>query len=142
MESIPQQDAHNEPTGQEINPNELRKKLDAVLQYRTIEELYALFDEGMDINQTDFQDRTALMLMAHRGEKDVVENLIARGADVNKVMMYHGSYKLVRCNREYCHADRRKAPHFFRQEHSFLKLVYLKLLEYALKLIFPIPKDP
>lgn len=70
------------------NPNELRKTLDNVLQYGTLADLEALFDGGMDINQTDFEGRTALQHMASRGRKDAVEMLISRGADVNVVFMY------------------------------------------------------
>jgi len=70
------------------NPNELMRQLDRAIQYGTIDELMELFDKGMDIDQTDFQGRTALQLMSFRGKKDVVETLIQRGANVNAICMY------------------------------------------------------
>jgi ankyrin repeat protein len=74
----------------EKNPNELMKELDRVLNFGTPEDLFALFDNGMDINQTDFEGRTALQIMTVKGKKEVVEELISRGADVNHVFMYQG----------------------------------------------------
>ncbi len=65
------------------------RQMDNALQYGTTEGLMALFDGGMNIDQTDFQGRTALQLMSFRGKKDVVEALIARGANVNALFMYH-----------------------------------------------------
>lgn len=74
----------------EINPNKLRKLLDQALQYGNLEDLEDLFNEGMDIDQTDFEGRTALQMMSAKGNKKSVEMLIAKGADVNRVFMYHG----------------------------------------------------
>lgn len=83
--------AGHEPSNQEIvNPNELMKQMDHALQYGSIESLMQLFDDGMDINQPDFQDRTALMLCTARGQKEVVEILLERGADVNLISMFQG----------------------------------------------------
>lgn len=79
MEKTPEQD---------INPNELKRQLDQAIQYGTDEKVLSLFDNGMDIDQTDFQGRTALQLMAHRGKKDMVETLLTRGANVNSICMY------------------------------------------------------
>lgn len=70
------------------HPNELRKLLDHALQFGTTADLEALFDDGMDVNQGDFQGRTALMMSSFRGKKDVIEMLIRRGADINRVFMY------------------------------------------------------
>ena len=75
----------------EINPNKLCKLLDQALQYGTIEDLEGLFNEGMDINQTDFEGRTALQMMSAKGNKKAVEMLLVRGANVNMIFMYHGS---------------------------------------------------
>lgn len=81
---------NNSQDQEPINPNEQRKLLDRTLQYGTVEDLEKLFNEGMDINQTDFEGRTALQLMSFRGNKAAVEMLIARGANVNYVFMYQG----------------------------------------------------
>lgn len=74
----------------EQNPNDLHRKLDHALQYGTLEDLEALFSEGMDINQTDWEGRTALQLLAFKGNKEGVEMLLGRGADVNAIFMYQG----------------------------------------------------
>lgn len=70
------------------NPNERMKRMDHALQFGDVSDLEALFDQGMDIKQTDFQGRTALMLSVVKGKKDAVEMLIGRGADVNCVFKY------------------------------------------------------
>lgn len=70
--------------------NEQRRKLDRVLQFGTLEDLRNLFDGGIDINQTDFGGRTALHIMSATGNKEAVEMLLDRGADINKVFMYQG----------------------------------------------------
>ena len=75
---------------QEQNPNDFRRKLDHALQHGTLEELETLFEQGMDINQTDWEGRTALQLLSYRGNKKGVEMLLARGADVNALFMYQG----------------------------------------------------
>lgn len=73
----------------DAHPNDLRRMLDHTLQFGTTADLEALFDDGMDVNQDDFEKRTALMMSSFRGKKDAVEMLIRRGADVNRVFMYH-----------------------------------------------------
>ena len=73
---------------QEKDPNELRRVLDRSIEYGTTEELMSLFENGMDINQVDFQDRTALQMMSFKGKKDVVEKLISMGANINHVFMF------------------------------------------------------
>lgn len=75
---------------QDEHPAKLRELMDNTLEFGTTTDLEALFDDGMDINQTDHQDRTALMMSAARGKKDAVEMLLKRGADVNIVMKYQG----------------------------------------------------
>ncbi len=72
------------------NPNERMKLMDHALQYGNMSDLEALFSAGMDINQTDFEGRTALMMSAAQGKKDVIETLIKRGADINLIFLYHG----------------------------------------------------
>jgi len=72
------------------NPNELRKLMNQTLQYGNTADLEILFDDGMDVNQVDFEDRTALMMKAAQGKKDAVEMLLRRGADVNRIFMYQG----------------------------------------------------
>lgn len=63
--------------------------MDRALQMGTPEDLQALFDGGMDINQEDFEGRTALMMTTAQGKKEAVEMLVTRGADINRVYMYH-----------------------------------------------------
>lgn len=72
------------------NPNERMKLMNQVLQYGNISDLETLFESGMNINQTDYEGRTALMMSAVQGRKDIVEMLIRRGADINFTFMYHG----------------------------------------------------
>ena len=64
--------------------------MDHALQFGTTADLESLFDSGMDINQIDFEGRTALMMSAVKGSKDAVEMLLRRGADVNFVFIYQG----------------------------------------------------
>ena len=80
----------NNDAQESINPNELRRKLDDALRRGNTEELEVLFDSGMDIDQTDWEGRTALQMVAYRGNKNAVEMLLARGANVNAIFMYQG----------------------------------------------------
>jgi hypothetical protein len=75
---------------EDVNPNELSKQIDHAIQFGTPDDLEALFDNGMDINQEDFEGRTALMMYSAMGKVAAVEMLLARGADINRVYMYHG----------------------------------------------------
>jgi ankyrin repeat protein len=87
---VDQQPSKESPETQaEINPNVLRGRLDHALQKGTPEDLEELFDGGMDIDQEDHEGRTALMMTAAQGKKEAVEKLLARGADINRVYMYH-----------------------------------------------------
>jgi len=74
--------------GADENPNERMKQMDYALQYGNKMDLEALFDAGIDINQTDFEGRTALMMSTVQGKKDTVEMVIRRGADINFIFMY------------------------------------------------------
>lgn len=74
----------------EVNPNDLRRTLDHALQYGTAAELQSLFENGMDINQEDFQGRTALQIVSYQGDIEAVKMLLEKGADVNRVFMYQG----------------------------------------------------
>lgn len=85
---IPTDNADTSGSHERVNPNELMKKLDHALRFGTEEDLMALFDSGIDINQTDFEGRTALMLCVAEGKQTAVEVLLDRGADVNFVYMY------------------------------------------------------
>jgi ankyrin repeat protein len=73
----------------DVNPNDLMRKMDQVIQYGSIADLEELFNNGMDINQTDFAGRTALQMMAFKGNEAAVRMLLSRGADVNYVYMHH-----------------------------------------------------
>ena len=79
---IPQRNLANE------HPNTLRRLLNDALERGTDGDLEALFEDGMSIDQEDFEGRTALMMSCAKGKKDVVEMLLRRGADVNRIFMY------------------------------------------------------
>ena len=64
--------------------------MDHALQFGDINSLKVLFEEGVNVDQTDFEGRTPLMMSAVRGEKEIVEMLIELGADINYVFMYQG----------------------------------------------------
>ncbi|MDQ5893264.1 MAG: potassium channel [Patescibacteria group bacterium] len=83
------------PNSEKINPNELMKRLDRAVQYGSREDLLALFDGGMDINQVDFSGRTALQLLSFSGDEEGVRILIERNADVNHVYMHHDRIPLT-----------------------------------------------
>ena len=74
---------------QEEDPFAAIKLLDKTIQYGSKDDLKKLFEDGMDINQGDWEDRTALMFSVAKGNKDMVEWLLDQGADINKVFMYH-----------------------------------------------------
>jgi len=51
---------------------------------QTLETVKFLFDHGADVNAQDTEDlRTALMGAAHKGRSDVIELLVAHGADLS-----------------------------------------------------------
>ncbi len=72
------------------NPNDLMRQMDHTLQFGDINDLKILFEQGISVDQTDFEGRTPLMMSAVRGKKEIVEMLINLGADVNYVFMYQG----------------------------------------------------
>lgn len=74
----------------DLGPNDRKKTIDHVLNFGSVMELEELLDNGMDPDQVDWQDRTALMMCSAKGRKDAVEMLIARGSDVNRIFMYQG----------------------------------------------------
>lgn len=78
-----------------LNPNDLRRLMDDALQRGTIKDLELLFNDGMDVNQEDFEGRTALMLSAAKGKVDAVKMLLKRNADINRVFMYQGRIPLT-----------------------------------------------
>lgn len=78
----------NPSFSKEIDPNEGKRTLEHALRLGDFSKIEALFDAGMEIDQTDFQGRTALMLLAAAGNVSGVERMLARGADVNAVFLF------------------------------------------------------
>lgn len=70
------------------NPNELMRLLSHAIRQVEPQELFQLFDDGMNINQESLEGPTALQLYSARGEKAIVEELLRRGANVNHIFMY------------------------------------------------------
>lgn len=64
--------------------------MDHALQFGDINDLNALFEQGVSVDQTDFEGRTPLMMSTVQGKKDTVEMLLELGANVNYVFMYQG----------------------------------------------------
>ncbi len=55
------------------------------------DDLIKQIDEGeIGVNDVDFEDRTAVMMMTARGHAEAVEWLVAHGADLNHINMYQG----------------------------------------------------
>lgn len=77
-------------TSKETNPNKLAGLLDRAIQHGDLKELEDLFENGMDINQTDYEGRTALQMMSFTGKIDAIEMLLSKGADINRVFLYQG----------------------------------------------------
>lgn len=92
-EQFPQQreSTPNEAQGpyDKLDQNELSGLMEDALRRGSTESLMKLFDSGIDIDQTDYEGRTALMISAAQGKSDVVDILLGRGANVNRVYMYH-----------------------------------------------------
>jgi ankyrin repeat protein len=86
--SKPASDENNK--AENINPNDLMRLMDRAIQHGTVEDLEALFDGGMRVDQTDWEGRTALQMLSSKGDKQGVEMLLSRGADVNAVYRYQG----------------------------------------------------
>jgi ankyrin repeat protein len=90
QEKVPQTEAKTNNFSSETRQNDLMSELHDALQYRS-DALMSLYDRGMNIDQTDFEGRTALMLMSARGKAETVKKLLERGANVNAVFYYHDS---------------------------------------------------
>ena len=58
------------------NPNDLMRQMDHALQFGDINDLQALFKQGMSVDQTDFEGRTPLMMSVVKGKRETVEMLI------------------------------------------------------------------
>tara|TARA_B100002051_G_scaffold147570_1_gene139635 strand:+ start:6991 stop:7398 length:408 start_codon:yes stop_codon:yes gene_type:complete len=86
MEKTPAQNSSQK----EDNPNVLMREVDKAIQYGTVEDLESLYDKGIDIDQTDWEGRTALHMMSAKGNKEAVEMLISRGANINAVFLFQG----------------------------------------------------
>lgn len=78
-----------EATEPESNPViEHKKRVDKVL-FGPPENLIAQVDNGvMGVNDTDSQGRTPVMMMTARGKREALEELLGRGADPNRIIMF------------------------------------------------------
>jgi len=76
-------------------PNELCTLLDKTVNFGTVKDLQKLLNAGMDIEQTDHMDRTALQIASALGKKEMVEMLLERGANVNSIVRFHGRIPLT-----------------------------------------------
>jgi hypothetical protein len=75
----------------QINPVVEHKKKVEQAFFGSPDELIRKIEEGeIGINDTDFEDRTALMMMTAQGHTNAVERLIAQSADLNRINMYQG----------------------------------------------------
>jgi ankyrin repeat protein len=68
-----------------------KKPLHFAAQFRNLDALIVLLDNGVDVDQREGTGSTALVYAAYRGEVEMVEELIARGADVNLEDVYGNS---------------------------------------------------
>lgn len=75
----------------QINPAvEHMKKVEQAF-FGSPDDLMRKIEEGeIGINDTDFEDRTAVMMMVARGAEQAVRQLIDQGADLNRINMYQG----------------------------------------------------
>ena len=66
-----------------------RMKKAEVAFFGSPDSLLTQIDDGeLDVNDTDFQGRTAVMMMTAQGYTGAVEELVSRKADINRVYMY------------------------------------------------------
>lgn len=79
-----------QPAPVDVNPNDLMREMNSVIQYGSLEDLKVLIEKGIGVDQTDWEGRTALQMMTAKGNKEAVEFLISKGADVNKAFLYQG----------------------------------------------------
>ncbi len=78
------------PAPEDSNQNDLMRKMNELIQYGSIQDLKTYIEEGGDINQTDWEGRTALQMMTAKGNKEAVEHLLSKGADINRIFMFQG----------------------------------------------------
>lgn len=70
-------------------------KLDKAIQYWTFNDVKALFNEWLNINDTDYEWRTALMMYCFKWDIQAVLELIWLWADVNKFFLYQNRIKMT-----------------------------------------------
>lgn len=70
------------------NPNDLRRKMNNIIQYGSLQDLIDFVESGNDVDQVDWEGRTALQMMSAKGDKAAIEFLISKGADLNKIFMF------------------------------------------------------
>lgn len=75
----------------QVNPViEHKKKVERAF-FGSPDSLIRQIDDGeIGVDDTDFEDRTAVMIMTARGCTEAVEWLIAHNADLNRINMYQG----------------------------------------------------
>lgn len=74
----------------QVNPAEHMKKV-ARAFFDSPDSLIKQIEDGeIDVNDTDFEDRTAVMMMTAQGHTAAVEWLITHGADLSRINMYQG----------------------------------------------------
>jgi hypothetical protein len=80
-----------EATEAQVNPRiEHMKKVERAF-FGAPDSLIKQIDDGeLGVDDTDFEDRTAVMMMTAQGHTEAVKELLARNADVNRINMYQG----------------------------------------------------
>ncbi len=80
-----------EAVAPQVNPGMERMKKAEKAFFGSADSLIKQIDDGeLGVDDTDFEGRTAVMMMAARGQTDAVKELITRKADLNRVNMYQG----------------------------------------------------
>jgi|GEM_PF-3147901 len=75
----------------EINPAvEHMKKVEQAFFGSPDDLMKKIEKSEIGVDDTDFEGRTAVMMMTARGAEQVVRQLIDRGADLNRINMYQG----------------------------------------------------
>lgn len=75
----------------QVDPRIERMKKVEMAFFGDPDRLLELVDAGeIGVDDTDFEERTGVMMMAARGHMAAVEGLAARGADLNRIKMYQG----------------------------------------------------
>lgn len=87
---------HSDET--EVNTVKSHQQLILSAEKGDIESVVKLLDEGVDINVTDSNGRTAVMAATNNNQVEMVKNLIEKGADINirdnnlnNVLLYAGA---------------------------------------------------